>query len=141
MFLGTLSSTLIASATIPVSILGSFIVMRLMHYTVDMFSMMAVTLAVGFVVDDAIVMIENIVRHRETGKSKMQAALDGSGEVGFTILSMTISLVAVFLPILFLNGVLGRLHCASCAVYDLGFDPGIGHLCVDADTHVVQPFS
>ena len=109
MFLGTLSSTLIASATIPVSILGSFIVMRLMHYTVDMFSMMAVTLAVGFVVDDAIVMIENIVRHRETGKSKMQAALDGSGEVGFTILSMTISLVAVFLPILFLNGVLGRL--------------------------------
>lgn len=108
-FLGTLSSTLIASATIPVSILGSFIAMRLMHYTVDMFSMMAVTLSVGFVVDDAIVMIENIVRHRETGKSKMKAALDGSCEVSFTILSMTISLVAVFLPILFLNGVLGRL--------------------------------
>jgi len=108
-FLGTLSSTLIASATIPVSILGSFIVMRLMNYTVDMFSMMAVTLSVGFIVDDAIVMIENIVRHREMGKSKMNAALDGSKEVGFTILSMTVSLVAVFLPILFLNGVLGRL--------------------------------
>ena len=108
-FLGTLSSTLIASATIPISILGSFIVMRLMNYTVDMFSMMAVTLSVGFIVDDAIVMIENIVRHREMGKSKMQAAIDGANEVGFTILSMTASLVAVFLPILFLNGVLGRL--------------------------------
>src|SRR3984885_2420913 len=108
-FLGTLSSTLIASATIPVSILGSFIVMRLLNYTVDMFSMMAVTLSVGFIVDDAIVMIENIVRHREMGKSKMMAALDGANEVGFTILSMTVSLVAVFLPILFLNGVLGRL--------------------------------
>jgi hydrophobe/amphiphile efflux-1 (HAE1) family protein len=108
-FLGTLSSTLIASATIPVSILGSFIVLRLLNYTVDMFSMMAVTLSVGFIVDDAIVMIENIVRHREMGKSKMVAALDGANEVGFTILSMTVSLVAVFLPILFLNGVLGRL--------------------------------
>ncbi|MBB5330892.1 efflux RND transporter permease subunit [Tunturiibacter gelidoferens] len=108
-FLGTLSSTLIASATIPVSILGSFIVMRLLNYTVDMFSMMAVTLSVGFIVDDAIVMIENIVRHREMGKSKLVAALDGANEVGFTILSMTVSLVAVFLPILFLNGVLGRL--------------------------------
>ncbi|WP_353062205.1 efflux RND transporter permease subunit [Tunturibacter psychrotolerans] len=108
-FLGTLSSTLIASATIPVSILGSFIVMRLLNYTVDMFSMMAVTLSVGFIVDDAIVMIENIVRHREMGKSKMVAALDGANEVGFTVLSMTVSLVAVFLPILFLNGVLGRL--------------------------------
>ena len=108
-FLGTLSSTLIASATIPISILGSFIVMRLLNYTVDMFSMMAVTLSVGFIVDDAIVMIENVVRHREMGKSKMMAALDGANEVGFTILSMTVSLVAVFVPILFLNGVLGRL--------------------------------
>ena len=108
-FLGTLSSTLIASATIPVSILGSFIVMRLLGYTVDMFSMMAITLSVGFVVDDAIVMLENIVRHREMGKSPLAAALDGAAEVGFTILSMTLSLVAVFLPILFLSGVLGRL--------------------------------
>ncbi len=109
MFLGTLSSTLIASATIPVSILGSFIVMRLLNYSVDMFSMMAMTLSVGFIVDDAIVMIENIVRHREMGKTRMRAAIDGANEVGFTILSMTVSLVAVFLPILFLNGVLGRL--------------------------------
>jgi hydrophobe/amphiphile efflux-1 (HAE1) family protein len=109
LFLGTASSTIIASATIPVSILGSFIAMRLLGYSVDMFSMMAITLSVGFIVDDAIVMIENIVRHREMGKPRMQAAVDGAGEVGFTIISMTISLVAVFLPIVFLNGVLGRL--------------------------------
>jgi hydrophobe/amphiphile efflux-1 (HAE1) family protein len=108
-FLGTASSTIVASATIPVSILGTFIVMRLLNYSIDMFSMMAVTLSVGFIVDDAIVMIENIVRHQEMGKSKMQAALDGAREVGFTIISMTVSLVAVFLPIVFLNGVLGRL--------------------------------
>ena len=108
-FLGTVSSTLIASATIPVSILGSFVAMRLLGYSVDLFSMMGITLSVGFVVDDAIVMIENIVRHREMGKTKLHAALDGAGEVGFTIISMTVSLVAVFLPILFLNGVLGRM--------------------------------
>jgi HAE1 family hydrophobic/amphiphilic exporter-1 len=109
LFLGTVSSTLIASASIPVSILGSFIIMKLLHYSVDMFSMMAVTLSVGFIVDDAIVMIENIVRHLEMGKTQLQAALDGANEVGFTIVSMTLSLVAVFLPIVFLNGVLGRL--------------------------------
>jgi hydrophobe/amphiphile efflux-1 (HAE1) family protein len=109
LFLGTASSTMIASATIPVSILGSFIAMRVLGYSVDMFSMMAITLSVGFIVDDAIVMIENIVRHREMGKTRMQAAVDGAHEVGFTIISMTISLVAVFLPIIFLNGVLGRL--------------------------------
>jgi hydrophobe/amphiphile efflux-1 (HAE1) family protein len=108
-FLGTASSTVVASATIPVSILGTFVVMRLLNYSIDMFSMMAITLSVGFIVDDAIVMIENIVRHREMGKSRMQAAIDGAGEVGFTIVSMTVSLVAVFLPIVFLNGVLGRL--------------------------------
>ncbi len=108
-FLGTASSTIVASATIPVSILGSFIVMRLLNYSVDMFSMMAITLSVGFIVDDAIVMIENIVRHREMGKTRLQAALDGAREVGFTIISMTVSLVAVFVPIVFLNGILGRL--------------------------------
>ena len=108
-FLGTASSTIVASATIPISILGTFVVMRLLNYSVDMFSMMAITLSVGFIVDDAIVMIENIVRHREMGKTRLQSALDGANEVGFTIISMTISLVAVFLPIVFLNGVLGRL--------------------------------
>jgi hydrophobe/amphiphile efflux-1 (HAE1) family protein len=109
LFLGTASSTVVASVAIPVSVLGAFIVMRLLGYSVDMFSMMAITLSIGFVVDDAIVMIENIVRHREMGKTRLQAALDGAREVGFTIISMTISLVAVFLPVLFLNGVLGRL--------------------------------
>jgi hydrophobe/amphiphile efflux-1 (HAE1) family protein len=108
-FLGTASSTIIASTAIPVSILGTFVVMRLLNYSVDMFSMMAVTLSVGFIVDDAIVMIENIARHHEMGKSRLQSALDGAREVGFTIISMTISLVAVFLPVIFLNGVLGRL--------------------------------
>ena len=108
-FLGTASSTIVASATIPVSILGLFIVMRLLNYSVDMFSMMAITLSVGFIVDDAIVMIENIVRHREMGKARLQAAIYGAREVGFTIISMTISLVAVFVPIVFLNGILGRL--------------------------------
>jgi len=108
-FLGTASSTLVAGATIPVSVLGSFIAMRLLGFGVDMFSMLGITLSVGFIVDDAIVMIENIVRHREMGKSRVQAAREGSAEVGFTIVSMTVSLVAVFLPILFLNGVLGRL--------------------------------
>ena len=108
-FLGTASATIVASTAIPVSILGTFIVMRLLNYSVDMFSMMAVTLSVGFIVDDAIVMIENITRHREMGKTQLQAAIDGAREVGFTIVSMTVSLVAVFLPVLFLNGVLGRL--------------------------------
>jgi hydrophobe/amphiphile efflux-1 (HAE1) family protein len=108
-FLGTASSTMIAAATIPVSVLGSFVAMRLLGYSVDMFSMMGITLSVGFIVDDAIVMIENVVRHREMGKERMQAARDGGREVGFTIVSMTVSLVAVFLPVLFLNGVLGRL--------------------------------
>jgi hydrophobe/amphiphile efflux-1 (HAE1) family protein len=108
-FLGTASSTIVASATIPVSILGAFLAMRLLGYSVNMFSMMAITLSVGFIVDDAIVMIENIVRHREMGKPQLRAAIDGASEVGFTIISMTISLVAVFLPIVFLQGVLGRL--------------------------------
>jgi HAE1 family hydrophobic/amphiphilic exporter-1 len=108
-FLGTASSTLVAGATIPISVLGSFIAIGLLGYAVDMFSMLGITLSVGFIVDDAIVMIENIVRHREMGKNRIQASRDGAAEVGFTIVSMTVSLVAVFLPILFLNGVLGRL--------------------------------
>src|SRR5579871_111410 len=109
LFIGTTSSTIVASLAIPVSVLGTFTVMRLLNYSVDMFSMMAITLSIGFIVDDAIVMIENIARHREMGKGRLQSAIDGAREVGFTIVSMTISLVAVFLPVVFLNGVLGRL--------------------------------
>ena len=91
------------------SIIGTFAVMYLLGYSVDNLSLMALTLSVGFVVDDAIVMLENIVRHMEMGKSAMQAAIDGSREIGFTILSMTLSLAAVFIPVLFMGGIIGRL--------------------------------
>ncbi len=109
LFLRNVSATVIPSLALPMSIVGTFAVMYLMGYSMDNLSLMALTLAVGFVVDDAIVMLENIVRHMEMGKSRAQAALDGSREVGFTILSMTFSLVAVFIPILFMGGILGRL--------------------------------
>ena len=91
------------------SIVGTFAVMYLLGYSLDNLSLMALTLSVGFVVDDAIVMLENIVRHMEMGEGALQAALDGSQEIGFTILSMTLSLAAVFIPVLFMGGILGRL--------------------------------
>ncbi|HTM46965.1 MAG TPA: efflux RND transporter permease subunit, partial [Polyangiaceae bacterium] len=109
LFLRRLSATAIPSLAMPLSVLGTFSVMYLLHYSLDNLSLMALTLSVGFVVDDAIVVLENIVRHSEQGKSPMQAALDGSREVGFTIVSMTLSLVAVFVPFLFLGGILGGL--------------------------------
>ncbi len=93
----------------PLSIVGTFAVMYLLGYSVNILSLMALTLSVGFVVDDAIVMLENIVRYREMGKPRMEAALLASREVGFTILSMTISLVAVFIPVLFMGGIVVRL--------------------------------
>jgi HAE1 family hydrophobic/amphiphilic exporter-1 len=108
-FLRNVSATVIPSLAVPLSLLGTFAAMKLLGFTVDMLSMMAMTLSVGFVVDDAIVMLENIVRHMEMGKPRMQAALDGAREIGFTIVSMTISLVAVFIPVLFLGGIVGRL--------------------------------
>ncbi|MBI2684945.1 MAG: efflux RND transporter permease subunit [Acidobacteria bacterium] len=108
-FLRNLSATLIPSLALPFSIVGTFAVMYLCSYSLDNLSMMALILAIGFVVDDAIVMLENIVRHLEMGKPPMQAALDGSREIGFTIVSMTLSLAAVFIPVLFMGGVLGRL--------------------------------
>ncbi len=108
-FLRNFSATLIPSLAVPLSLLGTFAVMKLLGFTIDTLSMMAMTLSVGFVVDDAIVMLENIVRHMEMGKPRLQAAYEGAREVGFTIISMTISLVAVFIPVLFLGGILGRL--------------------------------
>ncbi len=108
-FLRNVSATLIPSLAVPLSLLGTFAAMKLLGFTIDMLSMMAMTLSVGFVVDDAIVMLENIVRHMEMGKPRMQAALDGAREIGFTIVSMTISLVAVFIPVLFMSGIIGRL--------------------------------
>ena len=109
LFLRNLSATIIPSLALPMSIIGTFSVMYLLHYSLDNLSLMALTLAVGFVVDDAIVMLENIVRHMEMGKPKMQAAIDGASEVGFTILSMTFSLAAVFIPFLFMGGIIGKL--------------------------------
>ena len=109
LFLRNLSATIIPSLALPTSLVGTFSVMYLLGYSLDNLSLMALTLSVGFVVDDAIVMLENIVRHMEMGKPPMQAAYDGSREVAFTILSMTLSLVAVFIPVLFMGGIVGRL--------------------------------
>ncbi len=109
LFLRNASATLIPSMALPFSIVGTFSVMYLCHYSLDNLSMMALILSVGFVVDDAIVMLENIVRHIEMGETPMEAALKGSREIGFTIVSMTISLAAVFIPVLFMSGILGRL--------------------------------
>ena len=108
-FLRNLPATLIPSLALPMSIVGTFGVMYPFGYSLDNLSLMALTLCVGFVVDDAIVMLENITRHIEMGKTPMQATLDGSKEIGFTIVSMTLSLAAVFIPLLFMGGIIGRL--------------------------------
>ncbi|MGA2769891.1 MAG: efflux RND transporter permease subunit [Bryobacteraceae bacterium] len=109
LFLRNVSATAIPSLALPMSIIGTFAVMALAGYTLDNLSLMALTLSVGFVVDDAIVILENIVRHMEMGKPRMQAAFEGGREIGFTILSMTLSLAAVFIPVLFMSGIMGRL--------------------------------
>ncbi len=109
LFLRNIRATVIPSIAMPLSIIGTFMVMHLLGFSVDNFSLLAMTLATGFVVDDAIVVLENIVRHIERGETPMDAALKGSKEIGFTIVSMTISLAAVFIPVLFMGGILGRL--------------------------------
>ena len=108
-FLRNFSATLIPSLALPMSIIGTFAVMSLLKYSLDNLSLMALILSVGFVVDDAIVMLENNVRHMEKGEPRLQAALNGSKEISFTILSMTLSLATVFVPVLFMGGILGRL--------------------------------
>jgi HAE1 family hydrophobic/amphiphilic exporter-1 len=108
-FLRNVSATVIPSLALPLSIAGTFALMYVLGYSMDNLSLMALTLSVGFVVDDAIVMLENIVRHMEMGEPVMTAALNGSKEIGFTILSMTLSLAAVFIPVLFMGGIVGRL--------------------------------
>ena len=100
---------MIPSVAVPVSIAGTFGVMYLGGYSVDNLSLMALTVATGFVVDDAIVVLENISRHLERGKTPLQAAIDGAREIGFTVLSISLSLIAVFLPILLMGGIVGRL--------------------------------
>ena len=109
LFLRNVSATVIPSLALPLSVVGTFAVMKLMDFNLDNLSLMALTLAVGFVVDDAIVMLENIFRHMEMGKSPYKAAVDGAKEVSFTIISMTLSLAAVFIPVLFMGGIMGRL--------------------------------
>ena len=109
LFLRRVSDTIIPSLAMPMSLIGTFMVMYMLGYSLDNLSLMALILAVGFVVDDAIVMLENTVRHQEMGEDIMAAALNGSREIGFTIVSMTVSLVAVFIPVLFMGGILGRL--------------------------------
>jgi HAE1 family hydrophobic/amphiphilic exporter-1 len=109
LFLRNVSATIIPSLALPASLVATFAVMYLLDYSLDNLSLMALTLCVGFVVDDAIVMLENIVRHMEMGKPPMRAAYDGSKEIAFTIVSMTLSLTAVFIPVLFMGGIVGRL--------------------------------
>ncbi len=109
LFLRNFSATVIPSLALPFSIIGTFAIMYLLNYSLDNLSMMALILSIGFVVDDAIVMLENIFRHMELGEKPLYAALTGSKEIGFTIVSMTLSLAAVFIPVLFMGGILGRL--------------------------------
>jgi HAE1 family hydrophobic/amphiphilic exporter-1 len=125
-FLRNVSATVIPSLALPMSIIGTFAAMKVFGYSLDNLSLMALTLSVGFVVDDAIVMLENIVRHMENGLAPMEAALKGAKEISFTIISMTLSLSAVFIPVLFMSGLLGRLlHefavTIICAVLISGF--------------------
>jgi len=109
LFLRNVSATLIPSLALPMSIVGTFAVMYALGFSIDNLSLMALTLSVGFVVDDAIVMLENIARHMEMGKDRLTATLDGAKEIGFTIVSMTLSLAAVFIPVVFMGGIIGRL--------------------------------
>ena len=108
-FLRNVTATIIASVTLPVTMAATFAVMYLLNYSLDNLSLMALTLSVGFVVDNTIVMLENIVRHMEMGKPPREASFDGSKEVAFTIVAMTASLVAIFIPVLFMGGLVGRL--------------------------------
>jgi HAE1 family hydrophobic/amphiphilic exporter-1 len=109
MFLRNLSATIIPALALPISVIGTFAIMHALGYSLDNLSLLALTLSVGFVVDDAIVMLENIIRHIENGEEPFEAAIRGAREIGFTILSMTLSLIAVFIPVLFMSGIVGRL--------------------------------
>ena len=125
LFLRNVSATIIPSLALPMSIVGTFAVMYLLGYSLDNLSLMALTLSVGFVVDDAIVMLENIVRHMEMGKSRWRRRSTGSREIGFTIVSMTLSLAAVFIPVLFMGGIVGRLFHEFAVTIGVG-DPVSG---------------
>ena len=138
LFLRNLSATIIPSLALPVSIVATFAVMYQLGYSLDNLSLMALTLSVGFVVDDAIVMLENIVRHMEMGKTPMQAAFDGSKEIAFTIVSMTLSLAAVFIPVLFMGGLVGPT-AARVRGGDRRRDSGVRIRVGEPDADAVQP--
>jgi multidrug efflux pump len=108
-FLGDWRATIVASVSVPLSLIGSLAAVQMLGFSLNNLTLMALTIASGFVVDDAIVVIENIARHREHGMAPMQAAFKGSAEIGFTIVSLTISLIAVLIPLLFMSDVVGRL--------------------------------
>src|SRR5262249_22921466 len=108
-FLRNLWATVIPGVAVPLSLVGTFGVMYLLGYSLNNLSLMALTISTGFVVDDAIVMVENVARFIEQGESPLQAALKGAKQIGFTILSLTVSLVAVLIPLLFMGGIIGRL--------------------------------
>jgi hypothetical protein len=138
LFLRNLSATLIPSLALPISIVGTFGLMSILGYSLDNLSLLALTLSVGFVVDDAIVMLENIVRHVEQGETPFEAAIKGAREIGFTIVSMTISLVAVFIPVLFMRGIVGP-PAARIRGHHLRCHPGLRSGLADPDPDAMQP--
>ena len=125
LFLGSPAATFIPSIAVPVSIIGTFAVMYALNFSLNNLSLMALTIATGFVVDDAVVMIENIARYIEAGDSPLEAALKGSEQIGFTILSLTVSLIAVLIPLLFMGDIVGRLFREFAITLSAG-DPGLG---------------
>ena len=137
LFLRSLRATVIPSIAVPLSIIGTFGVMYLLGYSLNNLSLMALTISTGFVVDDAIVMIENISRYMEHGDSPLQAALKGSEQIGFTIVSLTVSLIAVLIPLLFMGDIVGRLVPRVCR-HAGGHHPGVGGGLADADAHDVR---
>ena len=137
-FLRRLWATVIPAISVPLSLIGTFAVMYVLGYSLDNLSLMALTIAVGFVVDDAIVMIENIVRLIEEGAAPMEAALKGAGQIGFTILSISISLIAVFIPLFLMSGIVGLLF-REFAVDRRDLDRPFGHRIADADADDVRP--
>ena len=137
LFLRKLWATVIPAISVPISLIGTFAVMYVLGYSLDNLSLMALTIAVGFVVDDAIVMVENIVRHMEGGASPMQAALDGAGEIGFTILSISISLIAVFIPLFLMGGVVGLLFQEFAVTVAVSILVSVARL-ADAHSHALR---
>ena len=132
LFLRTLSATIIPSVAVPLSLVGTFAVMYMLGFSLNNLTLMALTISTGFVVDDAIVMIENIARYIEQGEPPLQAALKGSAEIGFTIISLSISLIAVLIPLLFMGDIVGRLFREFAVTLERD-DPAVGHRLAHAD--------